>query len=237
MHQARIELHLDLTPVAADDVDPADAGNRLEPGSDNLIGEVSDLAERPLAALQRDRHDRRVVRIEVLNDRVFDVRRQRPANARDLRLYVLLCDADIDPEVEGESNLRPTFIGARIDLLDSLYRVERLLERLRHLAHHDLGRRTGIARLDRDRGIGDVGVLVDGESPIAHDAEHHERHHHHGGEDGALDGDVGQEHEKARSSARAARRAGSAISCCCRAAAVGSDPVRPSRRAVVLRRG
>src|SRR5206468_12557112 len=100
VHRARIELHANLTPITTDDVHAADAGNRLQPRRDDLVSQVRELAQSALAALQRDRHDRRVVRIEVLNDRVFDIRREGAANARHLRLHILLGDADVDTEVE-----------------------------------------------------------------------------------------------------------------------------------------
>jgi hypothetical protein len=105
VHGDGIELHLDLPAVATDDVHAADAGDRLESWRHHLVGEIRDLAQRPLAALQRERHDRRVVRIEVLDDGIFDVRRQRAPDTSDLRLHVLLRDADVDAEVEGQPNL------------------------------------------------------------------------------------------------------------------------------------
>ena len=102
----RIELHADLARVAADDVHAADARDRLDARLHDLVGEVGDLADRPLVRLERDRHDRRVVRVEVLDDRIVDVRRQRAADARHLRLHVLLRDGDVDAEVELQADDR-----------------------------------------------------------------------------------------------------------------------------------
>ncbi len=99
-HRVGIQLHADLPRGAADDVHAADARSSPRCASARRLGEVGDLADRPLRALQRDRHDRRVVRIEVLDDRLLDVLRQRAADARHLRLHVLLRGGDVDAEVE-----------------------------------------------------------------------------------------------------------------------------------------
>ena len=53
-----------------------------------------------------DRHDRRIVRIEVLNDRLVDVGRQRATNAGHLGLHVLLRNTDIDAQVERHAHVR-----------------------------------------------------------------------------------------------------------------------------------
>ena len=177
---------------------PPTPANRLEPNADHFVGEVGQLADAALVRLHRDRHDRRIVRIEVLDDRLVDVRRQRPPNSGDLRLNVLLRDADVDAEVERDANVGAGLRGAGVDLLDSLNGVERLLHRLGDLAHHHVGRRTGIRRRDADDRIGDVRVLVDGQPLVADEAEDDERHHEHGGEHRSLDGNVREKHQSAR---------------------------------------
>ena len=189
-----IHLHANLPRVPADDVHAADALDRLEACLHHLAGEVGDLADRSLVRPERDRHDRRVVRVEVLDDRLLDVLRQGTADARHLGLHVLLRDGDVDTEVELQANDRHALERGRGDLLDSLNGVERLLDRLGDVAHHHLGRGSRIRRLRDDDGVGDVGILVDRQALVADDAEHDERHHHHGGEHGALDRDVGEDH-------------------------------------------
>src|SRR5687767_8978074 len=72
--------------------------------------------------------------------------------------------------------------------------VDRLLDGLGDLALDDLGRRARVRRLDADDGARDVGVLVDGQPLVGDGAQDDERHHEHGGEDGAPDGDVGEDH-------------------------------------------
>ena len=47
-HRVRVHLHADLARVAADDVHAADAGDRLDARLHDLVGEVGDLADRPL---------------------------------------------------------------------------------------------------------------------------------------------------------------------------------------------
>src|SRR5258706_3571143 len=190
----RIHLHASLTLVAADDVETADALDGLDARLYDLDGEIRDLADGALPRLQRDGHDRRVVGIEVLDDRLLDVLWQRTSNASDLRLHVLLGDADLHAEIEHQPNDRDALERRRSDLLDALNGVERLLDRLRDVAHHHFGRRARIRDLNDDDRIRDVRIFVDRQTLVAHDAEYHERHHHHGGEHGSFDGDVRKEH-------------------------------------------
>ena len=51
------------------------------------------------------------------------------------------------------------------------------------------GAGAGIDRLHRDDGEVDRRKLINGEAPVAEEAQHDERRHHHGGEDGAADGE------------------------------------------------
>ena len=85
--------------VAADHVHAADAGDRLDARRDDLVGEVGELADRPLGALHRDRHDRALVRIEADDDRLVDVGRQLAPDARHLGLHVLLRLHRVDAEL------------------------------------------------------------------------------------------------------------------------------------------
>ena len=88
--------------AAAGAIDGTDARDRLQARDDGLVGDIRDLAQRTFRALRGDRHDRTVVRVEVPNDRLIDVRRQLATNAGNLCLDVLLRPLHVGAEVEHE---------------------------------------------------------------------------------------------------------------------------------------
>ena len=100
------ELDADLSRFTAGDVDSADARDCLQPRRHHFVGEARELAHGRSAALHRDRNDRTIVRIEVVDDRLFDLRRKRAADARNLCLHVLLRREHVDVEIELQSNER-----------------------------------------------------------------------------------------------------------------------------------
>jgi len=126
----------------------------------------------------------------VIDDRLFDFRRQLPAHARNLGLYILLRGEHIHVEIEDEADDRDPVQRGRTDLLETLNRIQRLLDRPRDVAFHHLRGCARVAGLRDDDRIGDVGILIDRQPLVGNNSEHDERGHHHGREDRALDRDV-----------------------------------------------
>src|SRR4029079_18941693 len=101
-----IYLDAHLPDFCSSEVDSSNARDRLQFRRDYFVRNTGELAKRSLAALHCDRHDRPIVRIEVIDDRLFDVLRKPSSYSRYLRLHVLLSCEHIDAEIQLHANER-----------------------------------------------------------------------------------------------------------------------------------
>src|SRR4029450_9359985 len=176
---------------AAHDTDLADAGRPLATWRHGLVGELGQLAERALAG-ERDGDHRRLVVVELRDDRRQDFARQVADGDGDLVAHVLGGHVDLAIQIERDDDDHRAGPGDRAQLLDPLDRVDLLLELLRDLGLNLLA--GGARQLDPHVD----GRQVDGRESVdaqpepaggAHDDEGHDQHRR---EHRALDADLGQ---------------------------------------------
>ena len=84
--------------------------------------------------------------------------------------------------------------------LDALDAGERILERLRHLRLDDLGRRAAIRGVDADDRLVDPRILAHRQPRVRDQADQQDDQRQHRREDGPLDADLGQLHDRALAS-------------------------------------
>ena len=183
-----IDPDVHLAGATADDRHLADAADRLDLAADLLVGELRDVARRPRSC-ERDRHDRRRVRVHLLNDRRIDAARERGHRRAHLVAHLLGRDLDVLLQDERHDDDAHAFAGDAAELVDAADRVDGGLELVTDLRLDLLGRRAAEDGRDHDSGEVDLGEAVDPELEVREetdDAEHEDEHRR---EDGALDTD------------------------------------------------
>ncbi len=132
--------------------------------------------------------------IEALEDRLLDLQRQLVADLGDLvadllhRLGRLLAELELgDDHAEAVQRLR-------VHLLEPADAGDALFDRVDQVALDLVGRRARERQRDRHHGRRDLGELVHLELVQREGPEDHERQHRDDGHDGALDGEIGDEH-------------------------------------------
>jgi hypothetical protein len=197
MHASWIELDVDLTLDPAGDGGAPDVAHGLQALDDELVGDRGQIAHRTDVGAHGDRHDRLVVRIEALDQRLLDLRLEGRADLLDLLADVLQGHGRLYRELELGNHDRAALQRARRQRLEAGDRVDRLLDLAADLGLDGLRRGAGVLGGDDDDRKVDVGELVDAELAVREQAHHQQRHHHHGGEDRVVDGDLGELHRRA----------------------------------------
>ena len=184
----RVERDVDLALPSADQQDLADAVDALELAPQRLVGVLGDVADR-LVGGDRDRHDRRRVRIELLDRRLLDVLRQERQDAVDAVAHFLRGDVAVLLEQEGDDHGRHAFGGRRAQFVDAADGVDGFLDLVRDLGLDFLWRRAWQARRHDDGGEIDLGKAIEAEPGERERADDRQRENQHAGEDWPLDGD------------------------------------------------
>ena len=157
-----VEPDVDLALAAAEDQHLADAVDALELPPQHLVGVLGDVADR-LVRGERERQDRRGVRIELLDRRLLDRLGQQRQHAVDLVAHFLRRDVGVLLEQERDDDLRDAFGRGRAQLVDAADGVDRFFDLVGDLGLDLLGRRARQARRDDDRREVDLGEAVDAE--------------------------------------------------------------------------
>jgi hypothetical protein len=89
LHAAGVELDVDLALHAAGDRGASDVAHRLDALDDDLVGDGGELADAADVGPYGDRHDRLVVRVEALDQRLLDLRPEGGAHRLHLLAHVL----------------------------------------------------------------------------------------------------------------------------------------------------
>ncbi len=165
-------------------------GDGAELARDAGVGQPGQLGGAERVRGQRERHDRPVGVVQLLDDRLFHLRREVVPDPGDgvadvLRgLEELLLEDELDHD-HGEAVLR-----LAQDLLHAADGGDGLLDGVEDLALDRLRRCPRVGDRHRDVGRGHVGELVGLEPEQREEAEHHQRQHGDDGDDGATDGEV-----------------------------------------------
>ena len=140
----RIDFDRQLALDLAEDLHVGHAGNRAQLARDARIGEPRELGRRQHRRRDRDRDDRPIGVVELLNDRLLHLRRQIRADRRDRVAHFLRRDVHVLVEQELDHDHRVAVVRLAHDALHAGDRADLLLDRLEHFALDDVGRRAGI---------------------------------------------------------------------------------------------
>ena len=143
LHRDRVDLDGDLALDRPDHDDLRDVADAAQRVGHARVGDLRQLGARQVGRRQRQRDDREVVRIEALEDRLLDLRRQFVADLGDLvanllhRLGRLLAELELgDDQAEAVERLR-------VELLEPADARDPLLDRVDDVALDLVGRRAG----------------------------------------------------------------------------------------------
>ena len=178
----RVEVDAHLAHRQAADVDPGHALDALQPLADDLLAEDRQLARaaRLATAAPASTTGWALSLLKRATVGALASRGKRGLHRGDAVAHVLHRAAHVGVERELDARLAAALEAARGDALDAGDAVERLLDRLGHLALDRLGRRARVGDVDEGDRRRDVGHLLDAQLAVREQAEHAQRHHHHG---------------------------------------------------------
>jgi len=163
----------------------------LQQHLDDLVGELGQLTQGPVAG-ERHREHRRGVVVELRHHGRPRVARQVAQGRRHLVAHVLRGHVDVAVEVEGHDDDGRPGSRDRAQLLDPRHRVDGFLQLLGQLRLHLFRGCPGQLGADGDGGQVDGGEAVDAEARVAHRAHHAQREDDHRREHGPPDTDFGE---------------------------------------------
>ena len=175
---------------------PLSAAQRNQPhprqlrqlGCEPRVGEILDLRQRHRLGRQRQGHDRRVGRIDLVVDRRRrKVGREEAAGCVDRRLHFLLGDVQRKIQVELQRDDRCAARAGRRHLLQSRHLSELPLERRGDRRGRDVGTRPRIQRHHLYRRIVDLRQRRNRQHAVRDDAGEQDRQHQQRGRDRAQD--------------------------------------------------
>ena len=179
--QRGVEPQVDLAAAAADHHDLPDAVGAFEPPSQDLVGELGDVADR-LVGGHRDGDHRRRLEVELLHRRLQHGSRQQRQHAIDAIANFLRGGVGVLLELERDDHLRDAFGRRRGQRVDAADGVDGLLDLVRHLGLDLLRRRAGQPRRHRDRRDVNVGKAIDAKAAEGKQANDRQRQDQHPGE-------------------------------------------------------
>ncbi len=181
----RVDPDVHLARRAAQHAHLADARRAFDAATDRPIGELGDLAHRPIR-LDDDHHDRRRVAVDLADRRRLDAFGKIAEDVVDAVTHLLRRDVDVLVELELDHHARDTLCRDRAELLDTGDGVDRLLDGVRDVGLYLLGRSARVDRRDRHHREVDLREAVEPELFVADDADQEDREDDHRREDGAL---------------------------------------------------
>ena len=189
------DLHPHRRTVAAADADEADAAqlrNFLrEPG----FAQILELGERQRFRRHRERHDRRVGRVDLgIDRRGRQIARQQIVGRVDGGLDLLLGDVEAQIEAELQSDDRGAGGACRRHLVEARHLSELPLQRRGDRRRHHLRAGARIKRLHLDSGVVDLRQRRERQEGIGDEARQHDRRHQQRGADRTQDERFGDVH-------------------------------------------
>jgi hypothetical protein len=186
---ARIDPHLELALLAADDVHAAHAVDGLQPLLDVVLGQRGQIAFRQRTS-QRQRHDGSGVDVQALDDGRLQILGQVFQRAGHLVAHVLHCLVGSAFQLELHEHQAHAFHRCGAQGLDAVYRADRFLQLVDDTRFDGLGIGAWVHRGHGDDGELDLRHHVEGDLGIGPDAEHRQHADHHGREDRTANGDI-----------------------------------------------
>ena len=190
LHLVAVEQYLDLAPRRAHQSHLADARDILQPPLQHFFGKGGKGFDVEGRRKHGDREDGKLVKADLLDDRLFHFRREQAADAVDFALHLQQRRVKVLAQLELDHHARNPFGRDRVDVSNPSDRVDGLLDALGHFRLHRLRRHARIRRGNADDRNVDIGEEVNLQLDVREDADDHQRHHHHGGEDGLPNGKV-----------------------------------------------
>ena len=166
--------------------DLTDAVDRFDLTPQHLVGVFGHLAQAAIRR-DRDRHDRRSVRIELFNRRLLDVVRQIGQRAVDLVANVLRGSVQIALQLECHEDEGNPFGRSRTQFINAADGVDGLFDLVGDLGLDLLRRGARQPGGDGDGRKFDSREALDRQPVVREDAQHHQRHDEHRGEDRTTD--------------------------------------------------
>src|ERR1019366_3269879 len=185
-----IDQHVDLALRAAHDADLTDTFRVLQFLLNQLVGDHREIAQRAGRG-DGDLHDRRGVRIHLLNNGLLRGGRQIVGNQVDLVLDFLRGDVAVLRKFEGDDDERLAFGRSGAQFVDLTDGVDGVFYLLGDFGFHFFGRSAGIGDDDLHGWDVDFGEEVDAEAEIRECADDDERENQHRREDGPADTELG----------------------------------------------
>ena len=201
-----VDQHVELARDAADHRGAPDPLDRRHPRFDHVFGERGQVAQRHGLRADRERHDRKLGRVELEQERIVGIVGKRRLDRAQPVAHLLHRGGAVDIHLEEQDHQRLAGARGALDVVDAADRVHRFLDRLDDVAFHRLGGGAGIAHHHGDDREVDVRQLLDRQALEGIDADDHEGGHDHRREDRGVDADAGQEHALTPPRSRRRRR-------------------------------
>ena len=182
--RARVHLDAHRGSLAAADADESDARQLRDLLRDPGVGEILELRQRQCRRRERERHDRRVGRVDLVVDRrARQVGRQERGRRVDRRLHFLLGDVEWKREAELQRDHRCAARARRRHLVQARHLAELALERRRDRRGHHVRAGARIERHHLDRRIVDFGQCGQRQHAVRDDPRQQDRDHQQRGRD------------------------------------------------------
>ena len=154
LHRRRVDLDGDLALDRARHRDLGDVTDATQFVGDAGVGNLGQLRAGQVVRGQRQRHDREVVRVEALEDRLLHLERQLVADLGDLVADLLQRFGRLLAELELGDDHAEAVQRLRVHLLEPADAGDALLDRIDQVALDLVGRRAGERQRHRDRRAG-----------------------------------------------------------------------------------
>ena len=196
LHPRRVELHGEFALHLAAHRHFGDASDRAQFARDRGIGETREFSLAQRRAGQRERDDRSVRIVELLDDRLLHLYRQVRALGGDRIAKILRCFGEILAELELDDDEGEAIERGAVDVLHAANGGDLLLNGIEDFLLHTIGRRARIWNADGHHRWGNVGELIGLELEEREQAKHGQCHHRHDGDQRLLDREIRDEHDK-----------------------------------------
>ncbi len=197
--RGRVGLDAHRRALPAADAHQPDARKLRELGCEARVGKILDLGQRQRFRCQREGHDRRVGRIDLVVDRRRrQVRGQEASRCVDRRLHLLLRNVEGQAEVELQRDDRRSAGAGRRHLLEPRHLPELALERRGNRRGHHVRAGARVKAHDLDRRVIDLRQRGNRQDAVGEDAREQDRDHQQRGRHRPQDERAGRTHRRVR---------------------------------------
>ena len=179
------------------DLHAADVADGLQLLLDREVGDLAQLEQRALVALDRDHEDRRGVGVGLAHRRGVAVAGQVALGARDLVAHVVGGGLEVDRELELHGDAALSLLADARHRADARDAVDVLLEGFGDLVLDHVGIGSGVGARHGDDRVVDAGVFAHAEVAVPDESEKQDDDRQHRGHHGPPDAQFGDVHASA----------------------------------------